>query len=264
MAQKISKTFSRIGENIKKIREAKKISQAEFAGLFQLARPSVGAYEEGRSEPKIETVIQIANHFSISIDVLLTRKLTLAEIYSFDRLNKKLDAVHKTKKEVGGSGRESALVRANQYYEYIVNHDKKDFIANLSKLVLPTSNKTTLRVFEVHGSEMEYHQQGLHHGDLVAGQPMKLTDLKDLQGQILIIVHQEHIYIRRLDSIKGQQLQLKADDPNHPQLLIDREDILELWKAVAVYSTYLNPPSLWEERLLRVEEQLKNLEDHKL
>ncbi|MEM8894085.1 MAG: helix-turn-helix transcriptional regulator [Bacteroidota bacterium] len=259
MAQKISKTFSHIGENIKKIREAKRISQAEFAALFQLARPSVGAYEEGRSEPKIETVIQIANHFSISIDVLLTRKLTLAEIYSFDRLNKKLDAVHRTKKEVKGPGKECTLVRANQYYEYIVNHDKKDYISNLSKLVLPATSKVQQRVFEAHDSEMEYHQQGIHHGDMVVGQPMSMSGLEKSQNQILILVHQENIHIRRLSAIQGQHLELKADDPNHPILTIDRSEVLELWKAVAVYSTYLNPPSLWEERLLRVEEKLKNL-----
>ena len=83
MAQTISKKLSFIGENIKKIRQVKKISQAEFSGLFNLARPSVGAYEEGRSEPKIETIIQIATYFRISIDVLLTRKLTVDEIFVY-------------------------------------------------------------------------------------------------------------------------------------------------------------------------------------
>ncbi len=87
MAQKSSKNLSYIGENIKKIRQVKKISQAQFSILFNLARPSIGAYEEGRSEPKIETIIQIANYFRISIDVLLTRKLTVSEIYSLELLN---------------------------------------------------------------------------------------------------------------------------------------------------------------------------------
>ena len=58
MAQNFSKNLSFIGRNIKKIRQVKKISQAEFAHLFHLSRPSIGAYEEGRSEPKIETLIQ--------------------------------------------------------------------------------------------------------------------------------------------------------------------------------------------------------------
>ena len=67
------------------------IRHIDFSKFFNLARASVGAYEEGRSEPKIETLIAIANYFSMSIDALLTRKLTIAEIYKFNRLNEKLD-----------------------------------------------------------------------------------------------------------------------------------------------------------------------------
>jgi DNA-binding XRE family transcriptional regulator len=52
-----------IGKNVRKIRTVKKLSQAAFAEIFNLARPSVGAYEEERSEPKLETVIQIASLF---------------------------------------------------------------------------------------------------------------------------------------------------------------------------------------------------------
>ncbi|MCK5699873.1 MAG: helix-turn-helix transcriptional regulator, partial [Cyclobacteriaceae bacterium] len=59
--------MSSIGKNIKKIRTVKKLSQAAFAEIFSLARPSVGAYEEVRAEPKVDTIIQIANYFGISV-----------------------------------------------------------------------------------------------------------------------------------------------------------------------------------------------------
>ncbi len=72
--------MSIIGKNIRKIRTVKKLSQAAFAEIFNLARPSVGAYEEERSEPKLETVIQIANYFGISIDSLLTKELTINDL----------------------------------------------------------------------------------------------------------------------------------------------------------------------------------------
>jgi len=88
MAQNISKKLSFIGVNIKMIRQAKRMSQAEFANLFNLSRPSVGAYEEGRSEPKVDTIIQMSRHFNISIDTLLTKKLTINELYSIGLLNK--------------------------------------------------------------------------------------------------------------------------------------------------------------------------------
>ena len=88
MAQNFSKNLSFIGRNIKKIRQVKKISQAEFARLFHLSRPSIGAYEEGRSEPKIETLIQIAKYFKLSIDVLL-RENYLSAKYSALNLSRR-------------------------------------------------------------------------------------------------------------------------------------------------------------------------------
>ena len=84
--------MSFIGRNIKKIRTVKKLSQAAFAQLFNLARPSVGAYEEGRSEPKLDTIIQMAAHFGLSVDVLLTKELTINDLYKFNlHVDKRLE-----------------------------------------------------------------------------------------------------------------------------------------------------------------------------
>ena len=95
MAKKNRNNLSFVGENIKKIRQVKKLSQADFSKVFNLARASVGAYEEGRSEPKIETLIAIANYFGVSIDELLTKRLTVTEILKFDHVNRKLDKAHR-------------------------------------------------------------------------------------------------------------------------------------------------------------------------
>ena len=58
--------MSFIGKNIKKIRTTKGLNQTEFGKIFNLTRGSIGSYEEGRAEPKIETLKQIAKKFSIS------------------------------------------------------------------------------------------------------------------------------------------------------------------------------------------------------
>ena len=57
--------MSKIGNNIRKIRSVKNLNQSDFADLFELKRASIGAYEEGRAEPKINTVIEIANYFGV-------------------------------------------------------------------------------------------------------------------------------------------------------------------------------------------------------
>ena len=75
--------MSFFGKNIRKIRIAKKMSQTEFANLFNLKRTALGSYEEGRAEAKIDTIIKIADYFKLSLDQLLRKELTINEIFHF-------------------------------------------------------------------------------------------------------------------------------------------------------------------------------------
>ena len=75
--------MSYFGKNIRKIRIAKKMSQSDFATLFDLKRTAVGSYEEGRAEAKIDTIIRIADHFNLTLDQLLRKELTVNEIFHF-------------------------------------------------------------------------------------------------------------------------------------------------------------------------------------
>ncbi|MAE83488.1 MAG: hypothetical protein CMB80_12170 [Flammeovirgaceae bacterium] len=264
MAQTISKKLSFIGENIKKIRQVKKISQAEFSGLFNLARPSVGAYEEGRSEPKIETIIQIATYFRISIDVLLTRKLTVDEIFNLEQHNETLKKAHKPHPSelvpVDLASRSGiSLVQTNHYLEYLVQYKTADFFHKLPKIQLPLENPENYRAFEMNGSEMEYHQQGLHHGDLLIGVLIDWKNLSDYSNKTFTVVHKKNITTRRLKSFDDKQITLSTDDPNYPILSIAREDIFEIWLIRSVYSSYLNPPTLLEERVLSLEKEIKDI-----
>lgn len=76
--------MSKIGANLRKIRLTKGLSQAKFAEIFSLTRASVGAYEEGRAEPRVETVIEIAKYFSITLDALFTENITVNQLVDFD------------------------------------------------------------------------------------------------------------------------------------------------------------------------------------
>lgn len=239
---------------------AKNISQAEFAGLFNLARPSVGAYEEGRSEPKIDTIIQIAHHFRVSIDVLLTRELTVNDIYSFGLVNEKLNKAHKltaTAKEPLAEA--IAFVEVKEYINYLVQYQNGDFVSNLRRIAIPKGNVRTMRAFEMNGSEMEYHQQGLHHGDILIGKKVEVSDLYHLHGALVTLVTVDGIINKRIESADDKQLKLITDDPNYDAMVIDLEQILEAWKVEAVYSTYLNPPTILEERVMKLEKIVEEL-----
>lgn len=80
--------MTKIGANIKKIRTTKGLSQQAFADLFALTRGNISSYEENRAEPRLETVMQIANHFSIPLNQFVTQNLSIHEIlkYNGDKL----------------------------------------------------------------------------------------------------------------------------------------------------------------------------------
>ena len=91
--------MSKIGKNIRKIRATKGLSQTAFANLFHITRASIGAYEEGRAEPKTDIMLQIAKYFSIPVESLLAEELTVNRLTNFDLksvLNKHSKANDKT------------------------------------------------------------------------------------------------------------------------------------------------------------------------
>lgn len=72
-----------IGKNFKKLRLFKNLNQTEFAELFEVTRSAIGSYEEGRAEPKLETLIKVADHFKLNIDDIVRKELTVNQIAGF-------------------------------------------------------------------------------------------------------------------------------------------------------------------------------------
>ena len=60
-----------IGENIRKIRELKNISQDKLSKLSNMPRTSLGRYERNERTPNIDTLNKIANALKVDIDALL-------------------------------------------------------------------------------------------------------------------------------------------------------------------------------------------------
>ncbi|WP_414646754.1 helix-turn-helix domain-containing protein [Chryseobacterium sp. CFBP8996] len=86
--QKRLEHMSFFGANIKTIRQAKGLSQQAFADLFDLTRGVIGAYEEGRSEPKISTLLTVVHYFNLDLDKFLTVPLTINDLNKPENLEK--------------------------------------------------------------------------------------------------------------------------------------------------------------------------------
>ena len=75
--------MSLFGKNIKKIRNVRGLTQMQLADLIDVSRGVISSYEEGRAEPKIETIIKTADIFNLSIDQLLKTNVTVNQLSGF-------------------------------------------------------------------------------------------------------------------------------------------------------------------------------------
>ena len=77
----------RLGDNIKYLRNKKRLSQRELAKILCLSRNQIASYEYRIAEPSIKTLIDLANFFDVSIDDLIR-----SDIYKI--LQKKIKNEH--------------------------------------------------------------------------------------------------------------------------------------------------------------------------
>lgn len=60
-----------VGNQVSNIRKENQLIQEEFGKLFYVTRQTVSNWENGKSYPDLQTLIDISNQFGISLDVLL-------------------------------------------------------------------------------------------------------------------------------------------------------------------------------------------------
>lgn len=246
--------MSLIGKNIRKIRTVKKLSQADFAQLFNLARPSIGAYEEGRSEPKIETLIQIAQYFALSIDALLTKELTINELYQFDIFSKTNTTSQVSSKITDAD----ILYVAREFHlEYIVQKDNKDFLNQLPIIKLPIIQKEKLRAFENYEPYMYYNGIGIHPGDILISKQLTADNFSKLQPDYYyVLITEEGVLVRKLVQYTESGIELGLIHPDYKNEIVPVEKILECWEVFMTCTTSVYTQNSFELRLEKLEKQV--------
>jgi transcriptional regulator with XRE-family HTH domain len=249
--------MSFIGKNIKKIRTIKKISQADFAKKFNLARPSVGAYEEGRSEPKIDTIIQISKTYNLSIDLLLTRELSLNDLFHFDTIHKKLAVSDNSERALRS---EIICVSDHEQINYVLNHTKTDYVNQLPKIAMPSSLLHSKRVFEISGSDNYLNQLGIHSGDWLFARLSTFLQLPET-GAIIVGITSHDLILGKLREKESNQIRIFAVKPKMEEIRVQKEDLSELWVVSHKISGILeNEKDQLERRLVLIENRLESLE----
>ena len=244
--------MSFFGKNIKKIRTIKGLSQAAFAELFGLKRAALGAYEEQRSEPKIETIIKIANHFSIKIDKLLTSEITVNELLQF-----------KENLTIANNDIKTALfakvpcITENNSSDYLAHFKNDIFIDELPHLSLPINTTKVFRAFTVSNLEMTNQDKGFYPKDIVIGEQTPINVIKKLtNGTLVFAIVDDTILFRRL-YVTDNNVIFRADHKNIEDEIYKISDVKELWRVRYVFCKRIPEFSTsFEDTLMNMQQEI--------
>ena len=237
-----------INTNLKFWRRELGLTQAQMADKLNIKRSLVGAYEEGRAEPKLTTLVNMARLFGITLDALVTTDFSKKSVAKAalrqldpalqrpepprpaDRLRVLALTVDKEQNE------NIELVPLKASAGYLNGYADAEFIEELPKFRLPMLGAGgTYRAFEIEGDSM----LPIASGTVIVGRYVDdwLT-LKDGTPCVVVSSKEGIVFKRVFNRLKqGAMLALHSDNPVYSPYEIDVEDVLEIWEAKAYISS---------------------------
>lgn len=68
-----------IGAKIIEIRKKRNMTQEDFAKIFHVTRQTVSNWENQKSYPDLQTLVQISDEFDVSLDTLLKGDMVMVK-----------------------------------------------------------------------------------------------------------------------------------------------------------------------------------------
>lgn len=228
--------MSIIAENIKFLRKKKGLTQEQFANEVGVKRSVVGAYEESRAEPRLQTLLRMAEVLGVSSDELISIDLTTGTL---PPPKNKLKILSITVDPQGNENIE--LVPQKAAAGYLNGFSDPEYIADLPKFHLPMlPPNATYRAFEISGDSM----LPIPSGSIVIGKYVeKIEEIRNGKTYVLVTAHEGVVYKRVFNylSEKGK-LFLVSDNKSYSAYEVSPEQVLEIWEAKAYISIQFPDP----------------------
>ncbi|WP_166960414.1 XRE family transcriptional regulator [Yeosuana marina] len=217
--------------NIKHLRLLKKLSQERFSEELKCTRSMIGSYEEGRSEPPIERLIDLSNYFNIPIDILVKNDLRLAKDTSFIEIGSKRVLFPITVNENNEDLIE--IIPAQASAGYLAGYADPEYIEQLQKIKLPFLPTGTHRAFPIKGDSMLPVKDGSF---IVAKFVEDIQDIKNGRTYIVLTKDDGLVYKRVYDK-DADTLILSSDNRFYNPYEVKKDQILELWEFTCCINT---------------------------
>ncbi|RPD99883.1 LexA family transcriptional regulator [Aureibaculum marinum] len=222
-----------IQTNIRHLRKLKGFSQEHFAEELKWTRSMVGSYEEGRSEPPIDKLIELSAYFEIPIDILIKNNLSLAKETSFIEVGNKRVLFPITVNEKNEDLIE--IIPTETTAGYLNGYADPEYIEQLQKIKLPFLPTGTHRAFPIKGDSMLPVKDGSF---IVAKFIEDINDVKDGRTYVVLTKEDGLVYKRVYNRIKDRKsLLLYSDNKKYAPYEVKIEDVLELWQFTCCINT---------------------------
>lgn len=226
--------MTRLSSNVKFIRKQLRLTQDQFGQLLGIKRSLVGAYEEGRAEPRLELLQQMATHSGFSVDTIIGTDLDESTPLSA------LPQNHQRGKEVlvvsvDSEEKENIeLVPQKAAAGYLNGYADPEYVKELPKFKLPMLKSGTYRAFEISGDSM----LPILPGTIIIGEYVdNLKDLKNGKTYVLVTEREGVVYKRVFNYLdESGKLFLVSDNRQYAPYQIDGADVIEAWSAKAYIS----------------------------
>ncbi len=242
--------MKKIAKNIYFLRKNRGLTQEKLAEALDITRSRVGSYEEGRSDPGIDILIQLSDLFKLPIDALLRHDLSRSDNQSFIEIGNQrvLFPI------IVNQGEEELIevINAKASAGYLNGYADPEFIEQLEKIQLPFLPTGKHRAFPIKGDSMLPLKDGSY---VVARFVEDINDLVDGKTYVLLTLHEGIVY-KRIYKKNTEVLLLKSDNKSYTPFEVPKQDILELWEFTC--SIHMND---YEENELRIDGIQRMLRD---
>mgnify|MGYP002629360513 CR=1 FL=1 len=220
-------------KNLKTLRKEKGWTQQELADRMGIKRAALGAYEEGRSEPRLANVLAMADLLGVSADAMMRgvdAKQVEANRTSGQRLRILTVPVNPETSE-----EHVVVVPVRAAAGYLEGFGDPDYVQTLPTFDLPipeVSPYRTYRLFQIEGDSMLPIPSGSYI--LASFEP----DWNHSGGMrpYIVVTRNDGIVFKRIENrldTDHQDFKLISDNPDYPPYAVQPDDISEVWRAQA-------------------------------
>jgi transcriptional regulator with XRE-family HTH domain len=221
-----------LNENLRTLRKKLQLTQDEFAQKLGIKRSLIGAYEEGRAEPRAELLQKMATLFGVTMEALIGADLTKSEPKIPASYNRGKEVLVVTVDNQRKDNIEFVPVKASA--GYLSGYADPEFVKELPRFHLPVLKQGTYRAFEIKGDSM----LPLMPGSIIVGEYVeKLNDIKSGKTYILVTQQDGVVYKRVFNYLEENgKLFLVSDNRQYAPYQVDGEEVVEAWSAKAYIS----------------------------